>query len=251
MSKKVYKQQEELKHFGILGMHWGRRKQSTVDFNNQKVEATAKFKSQKAEATDKFFGNKPRPTEVRSAIGSGAKTVGNVGVNAAKGVVKAFQEKHKSRVESAAETKSIVDKANKILNNPKSSQKELDSALESIGVNPKTGKTMFTKPVYDKAGNDVSVNPPHRLLKNKGVSDKAWDQEVDADMNPTRQQIAKQKVEDVKLDKQARAQVIAAVAVVAGIQVVKYVAMQSLKKSANDAILAKYGPELFNLLKVK
>jgi hypothetical protein len=64
---KVYKTRNELKHFGVLGMHWGHRK--------------------------------ARPAEVRAAIGNAAKTVGGKAVNAAKAVGTAFQEKHKSRVE--------------------------------------------------------------------------------------------------------------------------------------------------------
>lgn len=146
-------------------------------------------------------------------------------------------------------TKAITDRANKVLNNPKSTQKELDSALESIGVNPKTGKSQITKPVYDKAGNDISVNPIKRLGRQKGESDKKFDIEFAKETaDPTPNDIAKQKVSDLREDKTAKAQTIAMIATAGAIAVVQYVAMNQLKKSADASILAKYGPELANVL---
>jgi len=155
------------------------------------------------------------------------------------------------------QTQSIADRASKVLNNPKSSKKDVDLALESIGVNSKTGKSMRTKPRYDTDGNDISVNPERRFGKKKGQSDKDFDKEFDAEMlsdpdrNPTPANLAKRKVEDLKMDQSAKKHAIAMIATVAGITVLKYLAMQSLKKSANASILAKYGPEMFELLKIK
>ncbi len=56
---------KDIQHVGVLGMHWGHRK--------------------------------PRPAQVRSAIGSGAKAAGKAVVNSGKAAGKAFQEKHRSR----------------------------------------------------------------------------------------------------------------------------------------------------------
>lgn len=67
-----------LQHVGVLGMHWGQRR------------------GQKGTT-----GHKPRPAQVRSAIGTMAKTTisktGNAAKNTAKNVGEAFAKKHKSR----------------------------------------------------------------------------------------------------------------------------------------------------------
>jgi hypothetical protein len=124
----------------------------------------------------------------------------------------------------------------------------LDDALASIGVNPKTGKSMITKPVYDKDGNDVSVKPIRRLGKLKGESDKDFDTAFDRELKPTRQDIAKQKVADVKLDQQARAEAIVAVTLASGIAVAGYLAKRAITKNYNQALVAKYGPAMAELI---
>lgn len=143
-------------------------------------------------------------------------------------------------------TTSIKTKANSILNNPKSSKAEVDAAMKSIGVDPKTGKSMRTKPVYDKNGNDVSVNPFTRVLRRNGQSDKSFDAELRGESRPN--EIAKQKIADLQEDKQARAHTVAMLATVGVILAVKYVALHQIKKSAEASIIAKYGPELAKLL---
>lgn len=181
MNQKFYQKQEELKHFGVLGMRWGHRK-------------------------------------------------------------------------THPETQTIIDRANKILNNPKSSEKDMNSAFESIGIDPKTGKKKFTKPVYDKSGNDISVNPERRLFKKKGQSDKEFDKEFDAEMsldpdqNPTPANLSRRRISDLQEDHQAKLHGAAMIAAVAGVAVIKYVAMHQINKAAKEAILKKYGPELANMI---
>lgn len=214
-----------IKHFGVLGMHWGQHKSRTP-----------------AEKDQQLIKN----------IGSGLglkTTVLNPGIKglnkiegAAKSAIAAYKAKHSVK----PETKAIMDKANAILNNPKSTKEEVDSALRAVGVDPKSGKPMRTKPVYDKDGNDISVNPITRVLRRDGQSDKAFDAELRGESRPN--EIAKQKIADLKESQASRAQTVAILATAGAILVAKYVAMNSIKKSADASILAKYGPELANML---
>ena len=96
MDQKEKEHQEALAHFGVLGMHWG--------------------------------SHKPRPAEVRRAIGSGAKAAGTATVNAAKGVGKAFQEKHKSR----AVTPNMMTKAKDWINSQKSTKDPVSTFVENV-----------------------------------------------------------------------------------------------------------------------
>lgn len=94
------------------------------------------------------------------------------------GVMGMHWGQHKSQM-----TQNIISRSNKVLDNPKSTDAQISKALSDIGVDPKTGKSKRTEPVYDKNGRDVSVNPFTRLGKRKGQSDKAFDDELQAEFD--------------------------------------------------------------------
>ena len=114
---------------------------------------------------------------------------------------------------------------------------------------------MKTKAVYDKEGNDISVNPERRLGKKKGQSDKDFDKQynkelaLDPEVNPTPANLARQKVSDLQADRAATKQAVAMIAAAGAILAVKYIAMNQIKKAADASILAKYGPTFFELYK--
>lgn len=89
----------ELKHVGVLGMHWGVRK-----------------------------GYKPGPAQVRSAIGSGVKAAGAKVSTSAKSVGTAFKEKHKSR----AVTPNMMTKAKDWFNSQKSTKDPVSTFVENL-----------------------------------------------------------------------------------------------------------------------
>lgn len=153
-------------------------------------------------------------------------------------------------------TTALKKYADGILNNPKSTKKEIDSALDAIGIDPKTGKQLrVSRAIYDAEGNDISVRPEKRLGKKKGQSDKDFDAEFEAEMardpdrNTTPANLAKRKIEDAEVDRQVRNQTIGMLATVGTIMIAKAVLMNQIKKRADAAILAKYGPTLYDLLK--
>jgi hypothetical protein len=201
----------------------------------------------------------------------------------------------------------LIDEANKILNNPKSSQADLDKAHSMIGIDPKTGRLMRTKAVYDKDGNDISVRPYKRLFKEPGQSDKDFDAIVDAEMNPPKEKmvgkpvktlfgvrteavydasgkdisskpfgrpfkkkgqsdkdydaeideensdspdaIAKRKAADIQMDKQAKIEMGVTLAVAGTATVVMLAGMKQLQKAADARLVEKYGPLVADLIK--
>jgi len=222
-----------LKQSGILGMKWGRRKapetKAIIDAANKVLNNPKATK----EELDKAL----------LTIGIDSKSGKPVNVNG-----KALSNSIKERVakalglRKAPETKAIIDAADKVLNNPKATKEELDKALLTIGIDSKSGKQIRTKPVYDKDGNDVSVNPMARVFKKDKQSDKEFDAELKGESSASF--LAKQKVEDLRIDKEVKQQTVALLATAGVILAVKYIVMKQITKAANEATLAKWGPEL-------
>jgi hypothetical protein len=203
--------QNELKHFGILGMRWGHRKAQSVGGGNLVGKPVKTLLGTRTEAVYDKQGN-----DISS---------------------KPFKRIGKEKGQSDKDFDKMVNE-------------EMNPKPEKLVGKPV--KTLFgtrTEAVYDKQGNDISSKPFGRPFKKKGQSDKDYDKEIDDENSDAPDAIARRKVADLEMDREAKIQFAVSMAVAGGIGLAMYAGQKQLQKAAEANLVSKYGPVLAEMIK--